>query len=179
MAPSRPWVELAEGAEYLAAQAERQAPNAFFFHQVQLVAAIAAEAFIAAIAGKGDGDVFAGQLADAVGGDSRAVGVGFVVEPGRGVDEVEVVAFDHIEVVIGVVAVGHHFGEFGFVESLGSEKPIEQVLTGLAERPAIMATTALESTPPERNAPSGTSEIMRRRMDSSRRWSVRRRRRRR
>ena len=29
-----------------------------------------------------------------------------------------------------------------------------------------MATTALESTPPDRNAPSGTSEIMRRRTDS-------------
>ena len=33
----------------------------------------------------------------------------------------------------------------------------------------MVATTALESTPPERNAPSGTSEIMRSRTDSSRR----------
>ena len=41
------------------------------------------------------------------------------------------------------------------------------MLTGSLETRAIVATTALESTPPERNAPSGTSEIMRRRIDSS------------
>ena len=43
---------------------------------------------------------------------------------------------------------------------------MEQVLTGSSDRPAMVATTALESTPPERKAPSGTSEIMRRRTDS-------------
>ena len=48
----------------------------------------------------------------------------------------------------------------------GSVNAIEQVLTGSADSPAIIATTALESTPPERNAPSGTSEIMRSRTDS-------------
>ena len=109
-------VELAQCSKYRLAQGERQGRAHFFFHQVQLVAAVAAEAFVAAIAGKGHGNVLAGQLADAVGGDGRAVGVGFVVEPGQGVDEVEVVAFDHVEVVVGLVAVGHHFGEFGFVE---------------------------------------------------------------
>ena len=46
---------------------------------------------------------------------------------------------------------------------------MEQVLTAAVESPAMMATTALESTPPERKAPSGTSEIIRRRIDSSRR----------
>jgi len=46
---------------------------------------------------------------------------------------------------------------------------MEQVLTGSADSPAIMATTALESTPPDRKAPSGTSEIMRMRVDSRRR----------
>ena len=56
--------------------------------------------------------MLAGQLADAVGGDGRTVGVGFVVKPGQGVDEVEVVAFDHVEIVVGLVAVGDHFGEF-------------------------------------------------------------------
>ena len=43
---------------------------------------------------------------------------------------------------------------------------MEQVLTGPDDRPAIIATTALESTPPDRNAPSGTSEIMRSFTDS-------------
>ena len=98
------------------AQPERQGRAHLFFHQVQLVAAVAAEALVAAVAGKCDGNVLAGELADAVGGDGRTVGVGFVVEPGQGVDEVEVVAFDHVEVMVGLVAVGHHFGECGFVE---------------------------------------------------------------
>ena len=61
--------------------------------------------------------MLAGQLADAVGGDGRAVGIGFVVERGQRVDQVEVVAFDDVEVVIGLVAVGDHLREFGFVES--------------------------------------------------------------
>jgi len=39
----------------------------------------------------------------------------------------------------------------------------------VAPVPAIAVTTALESTPPDRNAPSGTSEIRRSRTDSSRR----------
>jgi hypothetical protein len=43
------------------------------------------------------------------------------------------------------------------------------VLTGSSETSAIMATTALESTPPERNAPSGTSEIILNLTDSRRR----------
>ncbi len=43
----------------------------------------------------------------------------------------------------------------------GSEKPIEKVLTGLAASRCISATTSEESMPPERNAPSGTSLIIR------------------
>ena len=43
------------------------------------------------------------------------------------------------------------------------------MFTGSADAFAIMATTALESTPPDRNAPSGTSEMSRSRTDSSRR----------
>ncbi len=45
-----------------------------------------------------------------------------------------------------------------------------QVCTGPSDSPAMVATTALESTPPERKAPSGTSEIMRSRTDSASRW---------
>ncbi len=41
------------------------------------------------------------------------------------------------------------------------------MFTGSADTRAIVATTALESTPPERKAPSGTSEIIRNRTDSS------------
>ena len=40
------------------------------------------------------------------------------------------------------------------------------MFTGVCDCVAIIATTALESTPPDRKAPSGTSAIMRRRTDS-------------
>ena len=42
-------------------------------------------------------------------------------------------------------------------------------MTGSAESPDIIATTALESTPPERNAPKGTSDIRRSLTDSRKR----------
>ena len=48
---------------------------------------------------------------------------------------------------------------------------IEQVFTGSEDRPAIIATTALESTPPDRKAPSGTPDIKRMRTASRRRCS--------
>jgi hypothetical protein len=41
-----------------------------------------------------------------------------------------------------------------------SSKPIEKVRTGSGEVSAIAATTVAESIPPERKAPSGTSEII-------------------
>ena len=40
------------------------------------------------------------------------------------------------------------------------------VRTGVFDQPAMAATTALESTPPDKKAPKGTSAIMRRRTDS-------------
>ena len=50
-----------------------------------------------------------------------------------------------------------------------SLKAIEQVLTGWSLSPAIIATMALESTPPDRKAPSGTSATRRMRTASRRR----------
>jgi hypothetical protein len=44
--------------------------------------------------------------------------------------------------------------------------PIENVLTFAPESRAINPTTTLESTPPDRNAPSGTSLIIRNRTAS-------------
>ena len=44
---------------------------------------------------------------------------------------------------------------------------MENVLTGALDWSAMEATTALESMPPLRNAPSGTSANMRMRTDSS------------
>src|SRR5687767_15823032 len=57
---------------------------------------------------------------------------------------------------------------FAYLSSLKScsSKPIEKVLTGCEDSCAISATTVEESTPPERKAPSGTSEIILRLVDS-------------
>ncbi len=49
----------------------------------------------------------------------------------------------------------------------GSSNPIEKVLTGSLVCKVMDATTELESIPPLKNAPSGTSEISRNRTDSS------------
>ena len=51
--------------------------------------ALATESAAAAIARQRDSDVLAGQLADAIGGNGRAVGIGLVVEMGQQVDEAE------------------------------------------------------------------------------------------
>src|SRR5262249_42896490 len=58
-----------------------------------------------------------------------------------------------------------------YADSLNARSPneIEQVTTGSTEMPAIIATTPLESTPPDKNAPRGTSEIIRNSTDSRRR----------
>src|SRR3569833_4295660 len=53
----------------------------------------------------------------------------------------------------------------------GSPNEIEQVLTAPSDTTAIIATSALEATPPDRNAPSGTSEI-RRIFSASRRRAI-------
>jgi hypothetical protein len=67
--------------------------------------------------------------------------------------------------MVGSIAIGNLLGKCGFVE----RRVIKGDGTGvdrLARSPAISATTALESTPPDRKAPSGTSAIMRSRIDS-------------
>ena len=50
--------------------------------------------------------------------------------------------------------------------SAGSRKPMQNVLTRAPLSACISATIAVESMPPDRNAPSGTSAIMRRRTAS-------------
>ena len=92
-------------------------PNTGLFTQVHAVAAVAAQALVATVAGERHGDVFARHLADAVGGDGGAVGEGLVVEVGQGVDQIEIVALDDLQPVVGLVAVGDLLGVFGLVEA--------------------------------------------------------------
>jgi len=98
------------------AQTKGQGVAGLFFHEVQTVTSVTAKGFIAAIARQRHRDVFACQLADPVGGYGGAVGVGFVIKPGQPVDQVKVIALDHLEVVVGVVAVCNLLGKGRFVE---------------------------------------------------------------
>ena len=114
--PVRLGVQLGKCAKQWATDTLRQGGAHAFFHQMHSMTTITAQRFVATVTRQGDGDVLAGKLADAVSGDGRAVGVGFVVQARQRVDQVKVVALHHLQVVVGMVAVGHHFGELGLVE---------------------------------------------------------------
>ena len=68
--------------------------------------------------------------------------------------------------MVGGIFLGHQPGIGQFVEA-ASSNPMENVFTGSGDCSAMDATTELESMPPLRNAPSGTSAIMRMRTASS------------
>ena len=68
--------------------------------------------------------------------------------------------------VVGAEPLGDQRARAAARRSASWSKPIENVFTGSAEASAIAATTADESIPPERNAPSGTSAISRLRVAS-------------
>ncbi len=108
-------IESAEHAEKRPAQTERQRGAHLLFHQMQGIAPITPEAFVAAIAGQGDGDMPPRELANAIGGDRRAVGIGFVVKLRQRVDQIEVVALDPVNEVPGLVAIGNLLRKTGLV----------------------------------------------------------------
>ena len=70
------------------------------------MAPVAREALVATVAGQRHGHMAARELADPVGRDRRAVGIGLVVQVDEPVDQVEVVAADGLDVVVGPVPVG-------------------------------------------------------------------------
>ena len=109
-------VDAPEQPEQRLAQAGRQRRAHALFHQVQPVAAVAAEGLVAAVARQRHRDMLARELADAVGRDRRAVGIGLVVQARERVDQVEVVGLDDLDAVVRVVAVGHHLRELALVE---------------------------------------------------------------
>ena len=83
---------------------------------MQPVTPVAAEALVAPVAGQRHRHVLARELADAVGRDRRAVGIGLVVELRQCVDQVEIVALDEIRVVSRSVAIGDQLGKARLVE---------------------------------------------------------------
>ena len=133
------------------------------------VLAVAAEEFVGALAGEGDGDVFGGELAEGEEAEGREVGEGFVEVPDEFGEVESCVVEGELElVVVGAVEVGDAAGVGELVARRpSSRKPTQKVLTGSLMLRAISATIRLESRPPESIAPSGTSLISRSRTDSS------------
>jgi hypothetical protein len=83
---------------------------------VQAVAAIAAEALVAAVSRQRHGHVAARELAHAISRDRRAVGVRLVVQCRELVDQIEVVGLDALDAMVGVVPVRDRLCELRFVE---------------------------------------------------------------
>jgi hypothetical protein len=78
---------------------------------VQAVASVAAKRFVAAVTRQRDRHVLARELANPVGGNRRAVGIGLVVLPGERIDQAEIVAVHGFDRVPRPIALGHPLRE--------------------------------------------------------------------
>ena len=127
LGPQQPWrpirlrIQPPKQPKQRPAQTQRQARPQTLFHQMQPVAPIAAKTFIATITGQRHSDMAAGELADPIGGNGRAVGIGFIVQPGQGIDQVEIIAIDGIDKMPGLVAIGDLLREMRFVKGRVAE----------------------------------------------------------
>ena len=124
---------------------------------------VAAEQLVAAVARQRDRDVLARQLRDEKGRDLRGVGERLVIHLGQARDHVERMLGRDVKLgVVGAEMRARRPWRAAPRCSRCSWKPIEKVRTGRVLCACISATTVDESMPPDRNAPSGTSAIMRR-----------------
>ena len=130
------------------------------------VARVAAEGLVAAVAVERDGDVPAGQLGQVEARDRRRVGERLAVVADQLRRDARPPRRVHGNSSCSVPNCSAMRRACGSSSNSSWSKPIENVRTGSLDCSAIAATTALESTPPERNAPSGTSAIMRLRVAS-------------
>ena len=125
--------------------------------RVRDVAVVPGEQLVAAIARQHDGDVPARQLRDIPGRNGRRIGER-LVEVRRRSDRRSRARRAARRTRDGRPRRARAISRAASSSSYaGSSKPIENVFTGRDEASAISATTRLESTPPDRNAPSGTS----------------------
>ena len=97
-----------------------------------------------------------------VGRDRRRIAERPVVMPDQRVDEIDRRRRHAKLGVFGLEALGHPPRKRGFVVAGSPSKPMLNVLTGADVSRLIRPTTIVESTPPLRNAPSGTSLTSRR-----------------
>ncbi len=131
---------------------------------VHPIALVATERLVAAVAGQDDLEFLRGQLRHAEGRDRRRIGERLVV----GVGEVGQQLIASIRTTSSVCCVPNASATvraYGSSSKPASSKPIEKVRMGWADASAISATTVLESRPPLRNAPTGTSLRSRNRVD--------------
>jgi hypothetical protein len=98
----------------------QERPHAALVH-VPAVAAVAGEAFVAAVARQRDRNGLARELAHAVGRHRRTVGVGLVVKRGERVDEAEIVRVHLLDVIAAYVAISDHLRVSRLVESRVAE----------------------------------------------------------
>ena len=108
-----------------------------------------------------------GQLAEQEGRHRARVAERLVVVPDQPLDQVDRLGLDDELVVVGAWRSATSLAYGRSSKPSRSSKPIVNVCTGRSSCDAMIPTTALESIPPLRKAPSGTSEISRRRTAAS------------
>ena len=124
---------------------------------MRLVRRVTGEQLVAAVARERDRHRAAGEAREQERRDQRRVAERLVEEVGQPLDEVEgAIGLQDLLVVVGAECLRHAARVGGFVE----RRILEADREGLEAPPAwraARAATALESIPPERNTPSGTS----------------------
>ena len=166
-APSRPWDTRCPSSP----NSGRRTPSGSdapqsALHQVQAVAAVAAEALVAAVARQRDGDVLARELAHAVGRNRRAVGIRLVVDAG----ELSIRSKSSLSTrstKCRCDSARRPAREGGLVERRVGERDRAGVDRVRRTGQPWSRRRRWNRRRPDRNAPSGTSEIMRSLTDSA------------
>ena len=122
------------------------------------VAVVSSKELVAAISGQRDGDVLARHPADQIGRDLGDVGEGLVPYVRQTGDDLERLGIAHMDRRVVRPEVRWQPPPPRMTRRRnGSANPTVKVRTGLELCRCIRATIVLESIPPERNAPTGTS----------------------
>src|ERR1043166_3084523 len=102
---------------------------------VNNVTGITSEKFVATIARQDDGDVFAGELGNHIGGNSRRVRKGLIKMPGKLVNNAADLGSHKKLVMVGAKLFGSESGEFQFVVTVLVKTDGER-LNGLTHVPS-------------------------------------------
>ena len=125
--------------------------------RMRQVAVVAAEQLVAAVARQHDRDVAPRHLRDVPRRNRRRVGERLVEVRDQPVEDADAVRLDDELVVVGAEVLGDAARVLELVELPARRSRSRTSSRARRQLAAIRPTTRLESTPPERNAPSGTS----------------------